>query len=133
MRAAAAGALVLYWGLLTLGGQFRIDPPGPLYDLWYSAGPVLAGAAAAFLAGLYVGRWALLLVAGVPPLVLGLLQLDGHVAPWHDTGPPLTYWWETGGWWVVFWSLTVPIGLGVLVRRKGLALDPGQRGRSLPE
>jgi hypothetical protein len=130
MRAATA-ALAVYWALVTLGGQFSLDPPAPLYDLWYSAAPIFAGAVAAFVAGFCVGRWALLLVAAVPPLVLGALQLAGHVAPWHDAGPALSYWWERGGWWVTFWSLAFPLGLGVLLRRKGLAPDRERHRRSL--
>lgn len=116
-RALVAGAIALYWGLITLGGEFQLDPPGPLYDLWYSSAPWIAGIVLAFAAGLVVGRWLVLLVAAAPVLVLAGLQWAGHVRPWHDAGPPLTVWWELRGWWPLFWTLVVPLALGVLVRK----------------
>jgi hypothetical protein len=120
-RLLATVALALYWGLVALGSEFSFDLPRPLDDLWYSTAPILIGAVLAFAVGVYVGQWRILVVAVTPLVVFGALQLSGHVAPWHEAGPPLTHWWETNGWWPLFWELVFPLGLGVLVRRKGLA------------
>jgi hypothetical protein len=121
LKVLATAALALYWGLVALGSEFSFDPPGPLYDLWYSLTPIVIGAILAFAVGIYVGQWRILVVVVTPLVVFGALQLVGHVAPWHDAGPPLSYWWETNGWWPLFWELVFPLGLGVLVRRHGLA------------
>lgn len=120
---ALAAALVIYWAALMLGSQFTLDPPGVLYDVWYSAVPLVFGWLFAFGVALYIARWWVLLAALTPILVLGVLELAGHRSPWHDPGPPLTQY----GWWFVFWSLfwffVLPLLLGVSIRR-GL----GQRG-----
>ena len=99
---AVATALASYWGLVYAGGQFDVDF-GLLDTFWYSAAPVWAGAVLPFAAGVAVGRWEILLVGLTPLVVLGALELAGHVAPWGEAGPPLTYWWETKGWWPLFW------------------------------
>lgn len=120
LKILAAAALAVYWGLVALGSQFAFDPPGLLYDMWYSVAPSLIGAVLAFVVGLFVGQWRILVVAVTPLLVFGALQIGGHVVPWHDAGPPLSDWWQANGWWALFWELVFPLGLGVLVRRRGL-------------
>jgi hypothetical protein len=121
LKILAAAGLALYWGLVALGSQFSFDLPGPLNDVWNSLAPIWIGAVLAFAVGVFVGQWRILIVAVTPLVVFGALQLAGHVAPWHEAGPPLTHWWETNGWWALFWEVVVPLSLGVLVRRKGLA------------
>lgn len=59
-RVLATAALALYWGLVALGSEFSFDPPGPLYDLWYSMAPIVIGAVLAFAVGVYVGQWRIL-------------------------------------------------------------------------
>ena len=114
---AAALFLATYWAALTLGGQFSIDPPSLLYDLWYSAAPGVAGVALAFAVGFYVARWWLLLASVAPVLVLGALELAGHRSPWHDAGSPLTQylWWPL--LWALFWFFLLPVVLGISIRR----------------
>jgi hypothetical protein len=119
----AAFVLVTYWAAVTLGGQFALDPPSVLYDLWYSAAPLVVSVALALAIGLYVARWWLVLVSFTPVLVLGGLELAGHRSPWYDAGPPLTQylWWPL--LWALFWFVVLPVTLGVSIRR-GL----GERG-----
>jgi hypothetical protein len=120
---AAALFLASYWAALTLGSRFAIDPPSVLYDLWYSAAPLVVGIALALSVGFYVARWWLLLASLTPVTVLGVLELAGHRSPWHDAGPPLTQylWWPL--LWALFWFFVLPVVLGVSIRR-GL----GERG-----
>jgi hypothetical protein len=119
----AALLLAVYWAAVTLGSHFAPDPPGVLYDLWYSAAPSVAGIALAIAVGLYVARWWLLLAPLTPVLVLASLELAGHRSPWHDAGPPLTQylWWPL--LWPLVWFFVLPVLLGVSIRR-GL----GERG-----
>jgi hypothetical protein len=71
-----------------------------------------------------VGQWYVLLAAASPLLVLAVLQLAGHTAPWHDAGPPLWDWVDNGGWWLFSWLVVVPLVLGVVVRRMGSPPPP---------
>jgi hypothetical protein len=119
-RGGAVLLLVTYWAGTTLGSQFSIDPPGPIYDVWYSAAPLVVGAVLAFAVAVYVARWWVVLAAAVPILVLGGLELAGHTAPWHEAGPPLTRWLEYGFWSVLMVYVPIfvlPLVLGVAVRR----------------
>jgi hypothetical protein len=123
VRASAVAAAALGWALVTLGGQFRLSPPGLLYDAWYSWAPVLGCVGLAVVAGFVVGRFRVLAVTVVPVLVLAALQAAGHGSPWEDGGPPLSAWWRMRGWWPLLWALAVPLALGVVLRR-GTAPDP---------
>ena len=122
-RGVAFVVLAAYWAGVTLAAQFSIDPPGLVYDVWYSAAPGLVGVALSVGVGLYIGRWWAVLAALVPVAVLAVLVLAGHVAPWHDAGLPLTGHPLEFVVLTVFWFYVLPIALGVLVRR-GL----GRRG-----
>lgn len=126
MRALAAVGLIAYWALDALGGQFDITLPGILDDLWYSAGRLVASVSLGLVVGFLVGRWWILLAASTPVAVYAGLQLAGHVAPWHDSGPPLTDFWQYGGllWLALFY--VVPLSVGVLVR-KGVTAPPATR------
>jgi hypothetical protein len=126
VRAVATVGLVAFWALATLGGQFDITLPGILNDLWYSAGRIVAIVSLGLVVGILVGRWWILLAAATPVAVYAGLQLAGHVAPWHDSGPPLTDFWVYGGllWLALFY--VVPLGVGVLVR-KGVMTPPPTR------
>lgn len=120
-RAIAFAVLVVYWAAVTLGSQFAISPPGVLYDLWYSVVPGVVGLAFGLCVALYVGRWWVVIAAAVPVTVLAALELGGHIAPWHDVGPPITGWFD-GGLGAVFVTtyfvvFVLPLVLGVLVRR----------------
>jgi hypothetical protein len=117
-RVAAVAGLAAYLAAVTAGAQFSLDPPGFLYDVWYSAAPILAGSALAFGVALYVGRWFVLLAAMAPLAVLGGLELAGHTAPWEDAGAPLSGLLEGGRWWVYAWFLVFPLVLGVLIRHR---------------
>jgi hypothetical protein len=119
----AALVLVAYWAAMTFGSQFAVDPPGILRRLWYDGPLWVTGLVLAFVVGLYVARWWLLLAALTPVVVLGALELAARRSPWHDSGPPLTqYGWFYVVWWF-FWFFFLPVGLGIAIRR-GL----GERG-----
>jgi hypothetical protein len=129
LRLLVFAALVGYLTAMTIGSQFAVSPPGALYDVWYSATPLIGGLALSFAAGLYIGRWWAVLGGFAPLAALGALELSGHVAPWHDAGPPLTQLVEYGLWYAVstvvtFWLL--PIAAGVALR-KGLGPRPQAR------
>ncbi len=109
--------LVTYWLVVTLGSQFSIDLPGLLDDVWGSGAPGVAGFALGLGVGLYVGRWWVVFAALTPYAVLGALELAGHVAPWHDAGPPLTQYPLQFLFWTLVWFYVLPIAFGVLVRR----------------
>jgi hypothetical protein len=80
------------------------------------------GLAFSFAAGLYIGRWWAVLAGAAPVVVLGALELAGHIAPWHEADPPLTGLVQYGVFFavstvVLFWL--GPIAAGVALR-KGL-------------
>ena len=89
----------------------------------------IGGLAHSLAAGAYIGRWWAVLAGFAPLAALGVLELSGHVAPWHDAGPPLTQLVDYGLWYfvstvVAFWLL--PIAAGVALR-KGLGQRPEAR------
>ena len=129
LRLLAFAGLVTHWTAITIGSQFAVSPPGALYDMWYSVAPAIGGLALSFAAGAYIGRWWAVLAGFAPLAALGVLELSGHVAPWHDAGPPLTQLVDYGLWYfvstvVAFWLL--PIAAGVALR-KGLGQRPEAR------
>ncbi|MGH8546522.1 MAG: hypothetical protein ACREX3_23485 [Gammaproteobacteria bacterium] len=117
------GFLVLYWTAFALQTQFAVDLPSPLEEVWNSATPLIVGLGLGFVAGLYVGRWSVLIVAPTPLVPLGVLNLVGYSAPYHESTPPLSGW----PWWVA--AMAAPLVIGVLMRRR--AFSPRTRSPGL--
>jgi hypothetical protein len=126
-RSLAAAALVAYWATWTLASERVFGEPSALRGLIYDDAFLVYGGSAAVLVGLYVGRWWVLLLGATPVAVFAGLEAVGHVAPYHEAAPPLTHFWQTGGWWPAFWLFVAPLAVGVLIR-KGIA--PGRAIRS---
>lgn len=121
-RGAVFVLLATYWAAVSAGGQHSLSPPGALYDLWYSAAPLIVGVVLSLACGFSIGRWWAVLAGLAPLATLGVLELLGHVAPWHESGPPLTRLFAYGlpfalSTILVFWI--GPIAAGVALR-KGL-------------
>jgi peptidoglycan/LPS O-acetylase OafA/YrhL len=113
----AALLVATYWAALALSTQFSFDA---LFNRFGDLGPYLAGVVLAFVVGIYVGRWTVLLAAASAPLALAALQLAGYMASYHEATSPLSGW----GWWLALSA--VPLGLGVLIRKRGLTPSPRQ-------
>ncbi len=112
---AAAAALVVAVAVRFVGGQYDVEPPGVLYEFWYSAASVIMLLGLTVLIAAYVGEWWMLAVALVPLAAAVPLEAVGHVAPWHDPLPPL----EAAVLSTLFLVPVLALGVGVgrLVRR----------------
>lgn len=114
----ASAGLVAYWAVWTLAAERVFGSEGPiLRELIFNDAFFVYGVFAAVVVGAYVGRWWVIALATTPVAVWAGLQLADHVAPYHEAGPPLTKFWETGGWWPVFWLYAAPLAFGVVVRK----------------
>jgi hypothetical protein len=108
----AVGAIGVYWTAYEFQVQRALGAlPQAVRDVFMSDASVVIGFAGLVLVGVYVGRWWSLVAAGVPIAALGLLQLTGHVAPYHEGGRPLE------DWEILILILAIPIGVGVLARK----------------
>jgi hypothetical protein len=119
----AAGAFVAYWTSWTLASERVFGEPAALHGLIYDNAYLVYGIVVGAVAGFCVGRWWVLVLGATPVAVFAGLEAVGHVAPYHEAAPPLTHFWQTGGWWPFFWLCVSPLSVGVVLRR-GVAPTP---------
>jgi hypothetical protein len=111
LRVAAVLAAGVYWAAYQFQAERALERlPYEVREYLMSDLAAAIGFGALLGVGIYVGRWWSLAAAAIPVLPLGLLQLTGHLAPYHEGGRPLE------DWQLLVLILATPIAVGVIAR-----------------